>query len=102
MAEIVRGTTPTIQYTFSRINPANITTAYLTVTQDGVTIVERGIDTMSLGNEDIAWTFTQEETLSMKATEIRVMLNWLLQDGTRGASKKAKILVQDNDKAEVI
>ena len=102
MAEIVKGTTPTIQYTFSRINPANLTAAYLTIREGDTVTLEKDITTASIGENDISWTLTQAETLAFEAKEIRVMLNWLLQDGTRGTSKKSKILIQENDKEEVI
>ena len=34
MASIIRGTTPTLQYTFNDVTVANITSAYLTIKVD--------------------------------------------------------------------
>ena len=103
MASIIKGTTPTIQFTFNFINPANITVAYLTVKQDKVVIIERDKSTAVVGDKTISWRLSQEETLQFIAgRKIAVMHNWLLNDGTRGASKEAIISVEDNHKDEVI
>lgn len=101
MAKIIRGTTPTLKYTFSTISVADITAAYLTIKQAGEVIIEKNISTATIGDFDISWTLTQAETL-MLVDNITVMCNWLLSDGTRGATARTKIAIEVNDKEEVI
>ena len=60
---IGRGSTPTIEFTLKEINPVSIVVAYLTINQNGVTILEKDITTMERGVKSISWELTQEETL---------------------------------------
>lgn len=101
MAEITRGTTPTIRYVFKTIEVSRIRTALLTIKQDGVIKLERDLTTASVGENDLSWTLTQEETLSLD-DESEAMLNWVTADGTRGVGKPLKIVFLDNHKQEVI
>lgn len=101
MATIIRGTTPTIKYTFSTIQVSDLALAYLTIVQDGQTIIEHDLSEAIIGEADIAWTLTQAETL-MLTRQASAMLNWKLADGTRGASEKATIQMSENYKDEVI
>ena len=95
MNNIIRGTTPTIKYTFNDIDVSNITAAYLTI--KAKTDIEKDLATASVETDSISWKLTQAETLAF-GDSISIMLNWILQDGTRGASKKEIILVEDNYK----
>lgn len=99
MASIIRGTTPTLQYTFNDVTVANITSAYLTIKVDGTAEhdIEKDLTSATVAQKSISWTLTQAETLSF-GTSISVMINWKLQDGTRGASEKTTILVDANYK----
>ena len=101
---IVRGTTPTIKYTFDKVNAADIVTAYLTIKQNGELLLEKTLNDADVDTESntLFWRFTQQETLSIGLGEITVMANWKSQDGTRGASRKISVLIMDNDKDEVI
>lgn len=65
--ELIRGTTPTITFTFDSIDPASIITADLTITQCGKTIVNRSQSTMTVGNTTVSWKLTQEETLAFQS-----------------------------------
>lgn len=98
---IIRGTTPTIKYTFSYIDPAEITEAYLTIAQDDTTVLEKELSDASVGEDCISWTLTQSETLTI-SNNAEVMLNYLLRDGTRGASLPAAVRFVHNLKEEVI
>lgn len=102
MTEIIRGTTPSIQYTYRTVNVANITVAVLTIKQGDTLLVEKDLSTATVAQKTITWTLTQENTLLMKPGDVTVMVNWLLNDGTRGASRKKTYGVLDNDKNEVI
>ena len=103
MAEIIQATTPTIVYKFSTVRVSDISVAFLTIKQDGVTKLERDLTTATVGDASLSWTLTQEETLSFAENEtINMMLNWKLADGTRGASRKGSFNIGDNYKDEVI
>lgn len=100
---IIRGTTPTIKYTFRTIEVGNIAVAILTVSQSGEVVIEKNIAAGMVGEDNIFWTLTQLETLSLKPNvRVEIRLNWKLQDGTRGASKRAIVSVEDNEISEVI
>ena len=99
---IIRGTTPTIKYTFKKIDVEDITTAYLTILISGNIKIEKDISTATIENKYISWTLTQEETLSMTSNKVTCQLNWKLSNGTRGASKKTPLLVESNTKEVVI
>lgn len=102
MANVIRATTPTITYQFSVIDVTDISVAYLTITQGGKTIVEKDLTTATVGEDTLSWTFSQAETLAIRAGQAFTMLNWRLADGTRGASKREALIIEDNDKDEVI
>ena len=103
MIKIIRGTTPTITYTFKTITTSEITAAYLTVKQRDAVVIEKDIDTAVIGQKDISWTLTQAETLQFASyTDAGIMINWKLVDGTRGASKEKRITPADNHLTEVI
>ena len=101
MASIIRGTTPTIKYSFSQVAVSDIVSAYLTI-KDGKEGLERDITTATVGENDISWTLTQAETLALDAGPVIIMLNWKLADGTRGASSKTAATVVKNHKEVVI
>lgn len=102
MAQIIRGTTPTIQYTFNSVTVANITHAYLTIKQGGVLLAQRDLTTATVGAKTISWTLTQAETLAPHNGQVSIMINWLLPDGTRGASAKTMVIIDGNHIEEVI
>lgn len=99
MASIIRGTTPTIKYTFNTIKVEDITAAYLSV--KGATTLEKSLDVATVGEDYIAWTLSQAETLEL-GDSISVMVNWLLEDGTRGASTKKSFMIEENYKGVII
>ena len=99
MTAIIRGTTPTLKYTFNDVQVTNITTAYQTIKIDNEPThnIEKDLSTATVEAKAISWKLTQTETLSF-GNNINVMLNWKMSDGTRGASEKTNILVSDNYK----
>lgn len=101
MANIIRATTPTIKYTFSVVDPANITAAYMTIKKAGELVIEKALADASVDTDSLSWTLTQAETLSV-AGNAEVMLNWLTGDGTRGASAPTNVTFTPNHISEVI
>lgn len=102
MATIVKGTTPTIKYTFRIVDPAEFVKAYITIKQNGKIILEKNLRDAETGEGYISWTLTQEETLGITKGKITARLNWKTADGTRGTSSREIILIEDNEKNEVI
>ena len=99
---IIRGTTPTIKYTFDTVDPANVIVACLTVEQGGEVTIERGLAAALVGENSLSWVLTQEDTLGLIRSTAQLMCNWKLRDGTRGASRQMTVVVLDNQKDEVI
>lgn len=95
MASIIRGTTPTLKYTFNDIQVSDITAAYLTIKAKET--IEKDLSAATVGQKDLSWKLTQAETIDF-GDSISVMINWKLQDGTRGASEKTTIRVDENYK----
>lgn len=102
MAAIIVGTTPTIKYTFSSIDPENIVAAYLTIKKGSGIVLEKNLSDAVLDETGIMWALTQSDTLAVGTGDAKVMLNWLLTDGTRGASAEKEIRFAGNHKPEVI
>ena len=102
MAAIIRGTTPTIKYTFNTVDVSDIRAAYLNIKKGSVDVLEKDISTALSGDNYLSWTFTQEETLAPPLGEISARVNWRKADGTRGASKKIVITVEQNSQEVVI
>lgn len=102
MANIIKGTTPTIQYTFKTVDVSLITTAILTIKQGGVLAVEKTLEAAIVGESTISWRLTQEETLALLVGTVTMMINWVTSDGTRGASTKDMIVIEGNHIEEVI
>lgn len=101
MSAIIRGTTPTITYTFSVVDVSTITSAYLTFVEDGETVLEKELTDAVVGEDTLSWTLTQAETLTF-SDRVTLQCNWLTNSAVRGASKKTTISVTDNVKEEVI
>ena len=84
---IVRGTTPTIRFTFKTIDPREMEAAYLTISQDGV-LIEKGLGEAEAYGDCLEWRLSQAETLSLVADRAtKVQCRYRLPDGTAGASK---------------
>lgn len=101
MSNVIRATTPTIKYTFNVVSVSDITKAYLTI-KKGDTVIEKDITDATVGEDFLAWTLTQAETLSISAGSALMELNWLTAGGTRGASGKNTVIFDTNLKEEVI
>ena len=102
MAQIIRGTTPTIEFTFKTVDVSNISGAVLTIRQNGQIVVEKDKTAASVGESAVSWTLSQEESLSLGIGNCKIMLNWILADGTRGASDNNSVEILPNHVNEVI
>lgn len=93
---IIRGTTPTIRYTFRVVDPSNIVAAYLTMKQCGSNVVERDISTMTTGEAYVEWQLTQTETLALLAIDapVDIQMRYRTTDGKAYATihEKEKIV----------
>lgn len=102
MSNIIIGTTPTIKYKFNEIEVAWIVSAYLTIKKDNEIIIMYPLADAEVGTDYLSWTLSQEDTLAIGVGPARVMLNWVLGDGTRGASNEAEFRMRGNHIQEVI
>lgn len=96
---IIRGTTPTLLYKFDQVDVSDITTAYLTIKAG--TVIEKSLSDAIVGEDYISWTLSQAETLAFP-NQVSAMINWKLNDGTRGASNKSSFLIENNYKDVII
>ena len=102
MTQIIIGTTPTIRYTFHTVSVSDLTKAILTIKCAGQVILEKTLADATVGENSLSWTLTQQETLDIGTRSGKMMLNWLTNSGTRGASAETAIMGVTNHKREVI
>lgn len=100
MASIIIGTTPTVTYTFSTVDVSDIVSSRLTVMQSGSIIIDKDLDDATVGENSLSYTLTQAETLALGTNSARMMHNYLLSDGTRGASEETIICGKTNHVTE--
>ena len=92
---IGRGTTPTIRFNLSVINPSEIVSAVMTIAQFGTNVVEKEFDTATVGESYIEWNLSQSETLSIKQPgEAEVQARYRTLDGQAYESKIYKVSVE--------
>ena len=103
MTQIIRGTTPTIEFTYSDIAVSDITTAYLVIRQSGLSVIEKPISDATIGETSLSWELTQEETLQLNgARNAQIVCDWVLASGVRGRSNILTVDVGEPGKNEVI
>ena len=102
MANIIEGTTPSIGFKFHVVDVSDFVAGILSI-QNGANTIEKDIDsaTVDAENNIITWTLTQAETFAF-GDSVEVQMNFLLEDGTRGATKIATYWIADNLKKEII
>ena len=104
MSAIVRGTTPTIQYTFSTVDLTDLASAVLTISQRE-TVITLDLDDAAVdaAHGVLSWTLTQEDSLKLSpARTADIRLDWLLTNGTRGAGKTLQVSVSNPGVNEVM
>ena len=100
---IVRGTTPTVDYSFSTIDPRTLDACYMTISQDGETIIERDSETMNATSTTASWELTQEDTLGLIAgKKCEIQLRYVTSGGLAYASAISSVEVLDVLKKGVI
>lgn len=105
MHAIVRGTTPTIRWTFRTVSLDSIVKAILLIKRGQSVEIEKPLSeaTVDTENKTIEWTLTQAETLGLSEfKEYTAHCDWLLADGTRGAGKVTAVKVFPPGKDKVI
>lgn len=102
--QIISATTPTISFSFSEVDPAEISIAYLVVKLFGNTVIEKDLSTAVLDEHSISWVLTQEETLLLKpaGAECTICCDWKTSSGTRGRSKVGRYSIEESGKLCVI
>ena len=65
MGSIIRGTTPTIKFSFRNIDPGDIGIAYLVVKQIGNIKIKLSKDEAIEDENSLSWMLSQEQTLSL-------------------------------------
>lgn len=96
---IIRGTTPTIGFSFKAIDGTEIAVAYLTVKQNRVVMIERDITTATATESNITWDLTQAETLSLKPKDkVKIQCRYKLNSGKVYRSRTFEDDVDDVDK----
>ena len=102
MANIKRCTTPTIQYTFRKVAVSDIATAFFTINMDGEKVLEKDLSEAAVGENTLAWTLSQDETLRLTESWVTMQCNWVTEAGLRGASDVETVYMDINLKNEVI
>lgn len=99
--EIIRGTTPTIIFTFNEIDAADISVCYLLVKQNGQTVIEKTLADAVL-SDSLSFTLTQTDTLSLKLQTAQICLDWKTTGGVRGRSRVYDCAVKEAGVNDVI
>lgn len=100
--EIIRGTTPTIIFTFEEIDVANLAVALLIIKQNGCTIIEKDLSAGTIADGSLSFTLSQVETLSLAIGSASLCLDWKTTEGIRGRSRIYDVGVKVAGKNEVI
>ncbi len=97
---LISGTTPTITFTFTEIEPSMIISAYLVIQCSGETVIEKDIESATVGETTLAWTLEQTDTLKLIGKyDAEVYCDWKTQDGTRGRSQVGKYQIEKSGKS---
>lgn len=104
MVRIIIGTTPSIHYNFNVVDPEDFTVAYLTIKDaEGTEVLRKALADAEVDSTSIEWKLAQTETLALEVgKKYSMMINYLTNDGTRGASRTELLVCDDNHILEVI
>ena len=84
---IIRGTTPPIRFSFTELDPQDMTEAYITIRQKDV-LIEKGLSEAVVTQDALLWELSQAETLSLEdGWNARVQCRYKLASGAAGASR---------------
>lgn len=103
---LIRWTTPTIAFQFDEdMDLSELDEAYLVIKQWASAVITKDVTsaTVDTTNNIVEWTLTQAEAGSLdRSKKCDIMMDWLLNDGTRGRSDVLSTSVEDSGKNEVI
>lgn len=101
--EIIRGTTPTLIFTFSQITPDNLAVAYLLIKQGNSTIIEKELSDGIIEDGALSFTLAQEDTLKLSTScNAQIVLDWKTTGNVRGRSRIYDSAVRVAGKDETI
>ena len=95
---IIKGTTPTITFTFTDFDPTTAQKIIVTFS-NGLEITEQDL---AVGSNSIACWLSQEQTLNMMQGTTTVQVNFLFADGQRVATRPERIEWEKNLHNEVM
>ena len=103
MASIIRGTTPLVKFTFSKVQPSEISAAVLVVKQDDRTVFEKVLSDAIVGTDAITWRLQQADTLKLAPKKNATLTcDWRTAAGVRSKSHTLAALVENGGKDEII
>lgn len=98
MDSIIRGTTPTIIFTFTDFDPTEASKIIVSFSS-GLEITQ---DDMDVTSNSISVWLSQRQTLDMSNNAESVQINFLYSDGQRAATRKKRIEWDENLHCEVM
>lgn len=95
---MVRGTTPTVSFEFSLVNPNDIAVAYLTISQREKTVIEKDISTAVVGTKTLSWDLSQTDTLKLEKGTAEIECRYRTTDNKAYKTKTIEEKVEDIQK----
>lgn len=93
MSALIRGTTPTITFTFNTVSVSAMAVAYMTLNQ-GTELSNYDLSNATVDSENntLSWKLTQEDTLALTQNKtVEIQCRYRLNDNSAGASKIYKV-----------
>lgn len=98
-----RGTTPQLEVVVTGVDFAEVAELWLTIGQNGRPIVNKELEDLTIEDNTIYVTFTQEDTLALRAcSSTYLQLRVLMNDGTAIATPVKKLNVNEIIKDGII
>ena len=85
-----QGTTPTLILTVGQVDLTGMTVYVTLQSESGKTITKSGAD-LTVDNNEVAVTLTQQETLSLRPGDCKIQCRWIDSNGNAMASDKATV-----------
>ncbi len=98
-----RGTTPQLEVIVTGVDFTEVAELWLTIGQNGRPIVNKDLEDLTIEDNTIYVTFTQEDTLALRAcSSTYLQLRVLMNDGTATATPVKKLNVNEIIKDGII
>ena len=98
-----RGTTPQLEVIVTGVDFAEVAELWLTIGQNGRPIINKDLEDLTIEDNTIYVTFTQEDTLALRAcSSTYLQLRVLMNDGTAIATPVKKLNVNEIIKEGII